>query len=317
MHLFDKIFSLKEFVDKPPVLVDIGASGEIHKPWKEIRRHSVCIAFDADERKFDFVTEEVGKFKRLLIYNCIVTESGDDEAKFYLTKSPYCSSLLQPDETALQDWVFSDKFKVEKEVKVKTRSLVSVLGETKIDYIDWFKTDSQGTDLRLFKSLPEEIRNKIIVAEFEPGILDSYNGEDKLYSLMEYVNDKNFWMADLKVKGTQRISSEILNRIWKRGGVKKFIQFSMKISPGWAEVKYLNSFKEKFEKREYLLGWVFATINNQFGFALTLADVGLKRFEDNIFSEMMSKSIHQIRMNVIKLKFFPAVSEKIKSFLLN
>lgn len=312
MKLFDEILSSKDLVDKPPVLIDIGASGQIHKPWEKIRKHSVCIAFDADEREFSFVKEETGKFKKLLIYNCIVTEIEKDEADFFLTKSPYCSSLLQPDEAALRDWAFSDKFKVEKKVKIKTRTLLSVLNEAKVDYIDWFKTDSQGTDLRLFASLPEQIRKKVLAVEFEPGILDSYHGEDKLYRLIEFMSDKSFWMSEIDVKGTQRISAELLNKISKNEKVKKFIQHSMKISPGWAEVKYLNSFKETFEKREHLLGWIFATISNQFGFALTIADQSLQQFGDDIFREMKDQSIRQIKMNVLKLKFLPSVFEKLK-----
>jgi FkbM family methyltransferase len=317
MELFNEILSLKELADKPPVLVDIGASGQIHKPWEKIRKHSVCIAFDADEREFSFVKEEVGKFKKLLIYNCIVTEAEKGETDFFLTRSPYCSSLLQPDEKALKDWAFAEKFEVEKKVKIKTRSLVSVLNEAKIDYIDWFKTDSQGTDLRLFSSLPEQIRKKVLTAEFEPGILDSYKGEDKLFRLMEFMDDQDFWMSEIEVKGTKRISIENLNMISNNENVKRFIQHSMKISPGWAEVKYFNSFKGNLERREFLLGWIFAVIKKQYGFALALANEGLQKFGDKIFQEMKVQSFRQIKRNVIKLKFLPSVFEKIKSLIIN
>jgi hypothetical protein len=78
---------------------------------------------------------------------------------------------------------------------------------------------------------------------------------------------------------------------------------------------YLNSFKEKFEKREHLLGWIFATISNQFGFALTIADQGLQQFGDGIFQEMKDKSILQLKLNMLKLKFLPAVFEKFKSLI--
>lgn len=311
--LINKILSLKELVDKPPVLIDIGASCQLHKPWKNISKYSICIAFDADERKFNFVREEVGKFKRLLIYNCIVTDTDQSETDFYLTKSPYCSSLLEPDETALKDWVFSEKFKVEKKVKLNSRALNSVLSEAKIDYVDWFKTDSQGTDLRLFSSLPEQIRKKTLVAEFEPGILDSYHGEDKLYRLLEFMNDKNYWMSEIEVKGTQRISIENLNVISDNENVKRIIQHSMKKSPGWAEVKYFNTFKGNLDKREFLLGWIFAIINKQHGFALTIANNGLQQFKDQIFEEMKMQSIRLIKFDLLKLKFLPSVITKIKS----
>jgi FkbM family methyltransferase len=315
MKLFDKILSSEEFVERPPVLIDIGASGQIHKPWENIRKYSICIAFDADEREFKFVREEIGKFKKLIIYNCIVTDSNNGEADFYLTKSPYCSSLLLPDENALKDWAFAEKFDVEKKVKIKTKSLSSILKETNVEYIDWFKTDSQGTDLRLFASLPEDMIRQILVAEFEPGILDSYFGEDKLFRLMEFMSDKLFWMAKINVKGTQRISPELLNKISNSEQLKKLIQFSMNISPGWAEVIYFNSFKAKLERREHLLGWIFATINNQFGFALTIAEQGLQLFGDEIFQKMKHQSLRQIKMEVLKLKFLPAAFEKITKIL--
>ncbi len=314
MSLYNKILNLKELVDKPPVLIDIGASGRIHKPWDKIRKYSICIAFDADERKFDFVQEETDKFKKLLIYNCIVTATEMEETDFYLTKSPFCSSLLKPNEEALVDWSFAEKFILDKKVRIKTRSLTAVLKEAKVDYVDWFKTDSQGTDLRLFTSLDENIRKRVLVAEFEPGILDAYYGEDKLYSLMEYMNDKSFWMAAMVVKGTQRIAADLLKKLSRNNLIIKLVQHSMKVSPGWAEVMYMNTFKGNFAKREYLLGWIFATINKQHGFALTIANTGLLQFGDQIFQDMKIESTRSLRFDLLKFKFLPSVLTKIKSF---
>ena len=51
--ILNEVFSLNYFNDKPPVLIDIGASGEIHPEWKLIAKHSICIAFDADTRDFN------------------------------------------------------------------------------------------------------------------------------------------------------------------------------------------------------------------------------------------------------------------------
>lgn len=313
MNLFDKILTTQELLESPPVLIDIGASGKLHKLWRRISKNSICIAFDADERKFDYVKEETNKFKKLLIYNCIVTDSDIGESDFYFTKSPYCSSLLQPDQESLKDWIFSDLFNIEKKVKMKTKSLCSVLSEAEVDYIDWFKTDSQGIDLRLFKSLPENIRNKILVAEFEPGILDAYHGEDKLFSLMDYMDNKNFWMSDIDIRGTVRLPAERMKALFNNKIIKKLIQLSIKKSPGWAEVRYINTFKDKFNKREYLLGWIFATINKQHGFALTLADEGYLNFNDQIFIIMKNHSIRKIKIDFLKLGFFPEMINHVKS----
>jgi hypothetical protein len=38
--LVDRILASPEFVERPPVLVDVGASGGIHAPWAAIARHA-------------------------------------------------------------------------------------------------------------------------------------------------------------------------------------------------------------------------------------------------------------------------------------
>ena len=50
--MIDKILSRPEFQTEPPVLVDVGASGELHARWKPFAKYAVCIAFDADDRDF-------------------------------------------------------------------------------------------------------------------------------------------------------------------------------------------------------------------------------------------------------------------------
>ena len=123
MSIIDKVIShplLKEF---PPVLIDIGASGQIHKKWKKIASHSICIAFDADDREFGYVVKENSGYKKLYVYNCIVSNSNKSKDNFYLTKSPYCSSLLEPDEEALKNYAFAEKFKVEKKENIETEKI--------------------------------------------------------------------------------------------------------------------------------------------------------------------------------------------------
>jgi hypothetical protein len=95
MNIIDKVLSLPEFKEHPPVLVDIGASGELHKIWKNLAKYSICIAFDADSRDIEYTVNEKSHYKKLYVYNRILTSQlKENEETFYLTKSPYCSSLL-------------------------------------------------------------------------------------------------------------------------------------------------------------------------------------------------------------------------------
>lgn len=209
MKIIHTVLTTDFFTNQPPVLVDIGASGHINAKWKAINPYSVCIAFDADDREFN-VTEATNKhYKKLITFNRIVTaETSNEQADFYLTSSPFCSSLLQPDEEKLACWAFRDLFKITRVAKLHTITLPNALSQTNINYIDWFKADTQGTDLRLLNSLPEQIQSSILTVELEPGILDAYKGEDKLYSVMQKMHNDLYWLSSMKIKGTQRFPNK-------------------------------------------------------------------------------------------------------------
>ena len=306
MSIIDTILSRPEFLARPPVLVDIGAAGEIDRKWRQIAPYSVCIAFDADDREMGYVVRETSGYRKLYVYNCIVTDSAAGEAEFFLTGSPQCSSLLEPRQEPLENWAFGDYFRIERKVRLKTIALPEVLAELAIDKVDWFKTDSQGTDLRLFKSLGDDRIARVLAAEFEPGIIDAYRGEDKLWSLLAYMEDKPFWMTALKIKGSQRVSKQIgerrLNPLERR-----FLPALLKTSPGWGEVAYLNTFggDPKFlDLRDYLLGWIFAFTEEQYGFAMEVAARGYERFGDPVFPELEAEALVRLRGGFLNVPMY-------------
>ena len=302
MRMITTVLNREEFQDKPPILLDIGASGNINPKWKEISKYSICIAFDADSRDISYTDSKSKFYRKLCVYNSLVTEKSSREVDFFLTSSPYCSSTLKPDVKSLNEWAFSALFEVDSIVKLKSVDLSTVLSELQIEYVDWFKTDSQGIDLRLFKSLGGSIVQRVLAAEFEPGILDSYVGEDKLHELMSYMDTLDFWMSDLNLQGSQRANMEVISS--HLGDLdRKSLKSLIRISPGWGEVSYLNSFKNQslFDQRDFLLGWVFSLIERQYGFALELAINGCERFNDPIFQELINYTLFKIRKSYLKI----------------
>jgi hypothetical protein len=310
MSIIDRILSLPQLVEHPPVLVDIGASGSIHKEWKAFAKYAICLAFDADEREFGYISDESKGFRKLLIYNSLVSAKEGDNIDFYLTASPYCSSTLEPDGKALEDWAFASKFDITKKVRVKNITLTKVLTDVGIQKIDWLKTDTQGIDLSIFSSLPLEVQKTALVVELEPGIIDSYKGEDKMYKVFEYFEGLPFWLGAMTVKGSQRLRENDVEGLHLSDRLKKFIYYSHKTSPGWAELKYFNNFSGDLSQRDHLLGWVFATLEKQFGYALTIAHHGRERFATPIFNEMVKYSEKNLKISLLKLKFAPAIIEK-------
>ncbi|MVM30984.1 hypothetical protein GO755_13170 [Spirosoma sp. HMF4905] len=321
--MIDKILSRPEFQTEPPVLVDIGASGQLHGRWKSFAKYAVCIAFDADDRDFGYVESESGHFRKLYTFNNIVTGPSSDEedtetanpgrANFYLTVSPHCSSLLRPRPDLIQEYAFAPKFEPTKVVQLKTRSLRSTLDSLNIKQVDWFKTDSQGTDLRLFRNLGDDRAQRVLTAEFEPGIASIYDGEDKLYQVLQFMEETgSHWLAELLPKGSPRITPALLDSFTNQPLLKKFVLFSLKNSAVWGEMTYLNRFANEtmLTQRNLLLGWVFATTLKQHGFALILTQKAKSISSDPIFTEMEAYSRRRIWGRVFGLGFWPEVVKK-------
>jgi hypothetical protein len=312
--LVNKVLSLPLFEQKPPVLVDVGASGAIHAYWKTIAPFAICLAFDADDRELHIEEKANSSFKKLLVFNSLVHPTTRGDLDFYLTKSPYCSSALEPDTAALGAWAFSDKFTVERKISLKSILLSDAMERAGIDYVDWFKTDSQGLDLNLFLSFPESVRDKILIAEFEPGIIDAYKGEDKLFKTLEYMSAQPFWLAELQLKGSQRISGEELDQLTKNPLKKKLISFSLKSAPGWGEMLYMNTLASIENERELLLAWVMATVIEQHGFAIEVARKGLTATTQPLFRELLLASQKSAGKISIR-RLFPVFKQKLKSLI--
>jgi FkbM family methyltransferase len=312
MNIIDKVMRRKELLDEPPVLVDIGASGGIHSYWKRIAKYSVCIAFDADDRDFQPVEKINGDYRKLYVYNRVLSTRTEEANDFYLTRSPHCSSLLKPNKRSLENWAYAKKFEVEKTVQLKSVDLVSVLKDLQIQKIDWYKSDSQGIDLKLFKSLDQKTRNQMIIAEFEPGILDAYQGEDKLHHVLSFMDDnRHYWLSKLTLKGTQRIAYKNLRTILKNDFLSEVSPYVNKTAPGWGEMVFINTFEKNGQtKRDLLLGWVLATLQSEHGFAYQLSLAGIDQFDDAFFLELKSFSALKIRMGMISLKYFPLFFRK-------
>lgn len=313
MQLTDKILSRKEFEDQPPVLLDIGASGSIHFRWKKIAKHCICIAFDPDEREYGYIVSEKKYYRKLYVFHCVVSDESHSAKPFYLTASPYCSSFLKPETDKLAPYAYAEKFRVEKQVSLPVKSLNEVLAELDLDYVDWFKTDSQGMDLRIFRSLGDQRINKVKIAEFEPGIIASYAGEDKLHKILAFMELKPFFLSHFEVKGAARISPGNLRALSGSAFMQKLLAVSHKKTAGWGELLFINTFEtwENRTLRDYLLGSVLALLNEEYGFVLEIVQQAKHHYKDHDLDELQKYAGKKVKRAIWKFRFLEDVKKKI------
>src|SRR4030095_11778221 len=90
-----------------PVLMDVGASAGPPPIWAGISSQSLYIGFDPDLREIH--EDKVAGFHRSVILNEAVTaERQSAEISFYLTRSPFCSTTLDPNPKATGPWLERD-----------------------------------------------------------------------------------------------------------------------------------------------------------------------------------------------------------------
>jgi len=304
-----------------PVLIDVGASGRPPSIWDEIAQQSIYVGFDPDLRELHEVSE--GKFFRSLIVNkAVISEKGGNQALFYLTRSPYCSSTLRPDMASLSNYLFYDLFVVEREATVPAATLDSIMESLSLPRIHWFKTDSQGIDLRLFSNLPDEVRSQVLAVDIEPGLIDAYIGEDLFVDAHRYLTQNGFWLSNLKLGGSIRMRKSTLQKVMSAypNINSALIERTVRTSPGWCEARYLRTIEwlnqGGFAKGDYVLLWVFALLDNQYGFALDLAVEYEKVWGyDSISQLMKSEPVSRILQSEHKLRQIRTLFTMVKSIV--
>jgi len=288
----DVINNLLLELDIHPVLIDVGASGTTPEIWNSIAQHSIYVGFDPDLREIQELSGDI--FHRSVIVNeAITSEKEKSEVLFYLTKSPYCSSVLKPDSKSLENFIFSELFVVERETKVRATTLNSIRERLSLTGVDWLKTDSQGTDLRIFNSLSNDIRSQVLAVDIEPGLIDAYIGEDLFIDAHKSLVQQGFWLANLNVCGEVRLKKSTIDRLETIDNDVnlELINLYHKKSPGWCEARYLRTVdwltQPNFTKREYILLSVFSILDDQLGFAIELAFEYDKIFGRDKYSQII------------------------------
>lgn len=294
MNLVEEVLNQPELIESPPVLVDIGAAGGVHAPWRPIARYAIGVGFEPDKRDAGALSDAQRLFRKwVFVPGLAVPQTpADGVLPFHLTRSPQCSSVLPPDVAGLAPWAFSGLFEVVDHRPVAAVGLYDGLHAQGIERVDWLKCDTQGMDLRLYLSLPEGWRRKMLSLEMEPGFIDAYRGEDGISAVLHTMKDEPFWLSQCEVQCTPRGRAAELRAVLGASRAGRYVFFGAG-APGWANLTYLRDFEnrgEVLDRREHLLGWCFATLAGQPAAALGIARLGQGRFGGTLFTRLEVQS---------------------------
>ncbi len=254
-------------------LVDVGASLEPFHAFQPLLADATYIGFDPDRREVrNRHDDEVPHY--FLLNKAVVADATVDHVDVFLTRNPTCSSTLLPNHDALDSYLYSYRFDVVDRVTVPATTLAAAVAAAGTATIDWLKLDTQGADLRLLKSIDQQLFRTIMAVDAEPGLDEYYVGEDLFVDLHKEMLERGFWLADVDVVGASRLSRPTFDKEFgTKSKLAAFIyEFSLKQSPvalGPRYLRTLDSMRELSARREDLLRlWACSFFSGNYPYAL-------------------------------------------------
>ena len=168
-------------------IIDIGTNYGLD--IKNYSKKSNIYCFEPNPALYTHLKNTFSDYKNLNVYNFAVADY-TGEADFYLTKDTYSSSLLNVNEK----YRFKDVLKQTDKIKTKVINLKEFIEQNKIKQVDFYKSDAQGMDFKILKSIGDLI--KII----KVGRIEVVNKNNQIYKdqdnyledIVEYLKSYEF-----------------------------------------------------------------------------------------------------------------------------
>ena len=275
-----------------PVLMEVGASGRPLELWDAIAPWSTYLGIGAAAPSAD--GRDLLRYANVKVCQAMVSPDGETgRSTFYETEDPIYSSLRRADSEVIASYCSLHHVRVIKSSQTETISLSALLDSVAISRVDWFKTNLNGIDWRLYETLSGRVRNSVLAIDTVLDFLPLYIGQDNTLVHHQEFLRQGFWPSGMLTCGGVRMHIESAQELERRGVADPIalVTTSHKISPGWAFVRYFRTVQhmeaENCSPRDYIVLWCFALLDRQFGFCADLAMSYQKRFGHDSRCEVM------------------------------
>ena len=176
------------------IIVDIGASGGIDTRWKNLTSYFKCILFEPDPREYSILKENSDS--NLIVLNSALSDS-NQTVEFHLCKKQEVSSIFPPNFDLLNKFPDSERFKVQKNIRLNTDTLNNQLIKVGVNEVDFIKIDTQGYELPILQGSYDYL-DSVIGLEIEVEFVEMYKGQPLFDEVDGFVKNKGFSLVDLK-----------------------------------------------------------------------------------------------------------------------
>jgi FkbM family methyltransferase len=142
-------------------LIYIGAN-DGYTLWNLFDKFDKVYAFEPDPEVFSVLNKKFRQFESVTLVNAACSEF-NGKSKFYVTNNRVASSLGSPSEEFQRDYLNRGApASVFSEIEVDTINLGEYLKNERVEFIDLYYSDCQGSDLNILKTMKEFIDDKKI-----------------------------------------------------------------------------------------------------------------------------------------------------------
>ncbi len=131
------------------VLYDIGARGGLQRPWSPMKELVYAVGFEPDPEEAARLQSQIASDDGTVLPHALWRTA--ENLKLNLTRNPGCSSLFVPNHAFLKQFPESDRYKVEREIELKTTTLEELALNRQVPPPDVLKVDTQGAELAILE----------------------------------------------------------------------------------------------------------------------------------------------------------------------
>lgn len=242
-----------DLLERPVVLIDIGAVGNPPPHWLPLKDEIHLIGFEPNKDECRKLNESrCGYWKSEFLPYAIGER--DEKRPFYITEYHECCSLLKPNFEWLQRFDYGSFFNLDQTIEVETLSLNSIEKFSDLR-VDALKIDAQGNELPILEGA-DSLLNDVFLIEIESGLHKNYKNETTFDELCPYLNQKGFTCMEVFTQPAQKRKNKA--RQWKFAKGQ-----SMACESIWLRdlIKCENEFLHSIKKSDFLsilsLCWLF------------------------------------------------------------
>jgi FkbM family methyltransferase len=187
-----KFAYFKQVVQRPISLLILGSAGDSLILPEDIADITTVVKFDARESADGLEAANIINIKGV-----VSDVSGD--VVFIERSQGSCSSLLLPNPKLVRDYDLGKNFVETKRIIVNAATINDVAGRSGINSWHYIKTDIEGMDFAVIKSIGDNIRNTVVLQmelRFEPFFM----GEPFFHEVVSYLANYGFEVLDLRAE---------------------------------------------------------------------------------------------------------------------